>query len=138
MRVLVYLVQNNDRYVSCEELIRTAWPVSRVGDQAVHNAVSKLRSALDDDSSDPVYIASERLRGYRVIAPVETMTLAPTPAIPKRSALRHRRMLGIALIVAAAFSLLFFFPRQETMWQALQRFLEKNPGNWVIEVKPSG
>jgi hypothetical protein len=134
--MLVYLATHDNRYVSCEELIRMAWPVNHIGDQAVHNAVSKLRNALNDDPSDPRYITSERLRGYRVIVPVKAIAPATEQAV-EQSPLRRRRRRRFILLVAVVLLLLLLYPRQESVWQVLQRFLGENPGNWVIEVKPA-
>ncbi len=46
----------------------------------LHTAVRKLRSALNDSSDTPRYIATVARRGYRFVAPVEKIYTAAMPA----------------------------------------------------------
>lgn len=98
--VLAYLIERPGEVVGREELLSAVWPGVVVGDDALTQAVIKLRKAFGDDAHNPTYIETISKRGYRLIAPVEgvastspgagTVTWAPSPAPahgPKRVAL---------------------------------------------------
>ena len=75
---LLLLVRSNGRLVTKEELLAAVWPDAFVSDDSLTQAISGLRRALGDDSSQPVYVATIPRRGYRFVAPVEA--LAPPEA----------------------------------------------------------
>jgi TolB-like protein/DNA-binding winged helix-turn-helix (wHTH) protein len=75
--VLVYLAQRAGQVVSRDELLTAVWPGVVVGDDALTQAVIKLRKALGDDAKRPAYIETLAKRGYRLIAPVSAVH-APT------------------------------------------------------------
>ncbi len=68
IEVLQYLLDHRDRYVSLTELHNAVWVGRIVTDTAVRRTISKLRTALEDDVNEPVYIKSLPKRGYRLIA----------------------------------------------------------------------
>ena len=68
--VLVYLARRAGQVVSREELLSAVWPGVVVGDDALTQAIIKLRKALGDDARRPAYIETLSKRGYRLIAPV--------------------------------------------------------------------
>lgn len=68
--VLVYLAQRAGQVVSRDELLTAVWPRVVVGDDALTQAIIKLRKALGDDPRRPTYIETLAKRGYRLIAPV--------------------------------------------------------------------
>ncbi len=78
--LLHYLVTRPSALVAKEELFNALWPDVAVTDNALTQAVSELRQALGDDSSNPTYIQTVARRGYRFIAGVET--LAPAMDYP--------------------------------------------------------
>ncbi len=69
MDVLVLLLNRSGEVVSVDELIREVWGGRIVEESAVHQAISKIRRALGDDSHAPSYLESIPRRGYRLIAP---------------------------------------------------------------------
>ena len=77
MELLVALASRPGEVVSREELLSTVWPGVVVGDEALSQAVTKLRKALGDDVRAPTYIETISKRGYRLIAPVK-----PPAAVP--------------------------------------------------------
>lgn len=81
VEVLVYLAQRAGQVVSRDELLSAVWPGVVVGDDALTQAVIKLRKALGDDAKRPAYIETLAKRGYRLIAPVSAVN-APTPGPP--------------------------------------------------------
>lgn len=81
--VLVYLAQRAGQVVSREDLLSAVWPAVVVGDDALTQAVIKLRKALGDDARRPAYIETLAKRGYRLIAPVSLLDPpAPGPTGP--------------------------------------------------------
>ena len=75
--VLVYLVENAERLVPKEELIKAIWPNVVVSDESLTHCVSELRSALGD--SQQTIIKTVPRRGYRFAASVSRLAanLAP-------------------------------------------------------------
>ena len=73
MQVLSYLIEQQPRIVSLEELHNNVWENQIVTDTAVRRVISKLRVALNDnDTKNPKYIKSVMKRGYQLIADVKT------------------------------------------------------------------
>ena len=69
--LLFYLLEHSAVLVTKEELLDKVWPGANVTDNALAQAISDLRDALDDDASAPTYIRTVARRGYRFVAPVE-------------------------------------------------------------------
>jgi DNA-binding winged helix-turn-helix (wHTH) protein/TolB-like protein/Tfp pilus assembly protein PilF len=72
MEVLAVLVGRAGQVVSREELLAAVWPGVVVGDEALTQAIIKLRRALGDDPRSPSYVETISKRGYRLIAPVRS------------------------------------------------------------------
>src|SRR5262252_8396854 len=66
--LLRYLVENADRLVTKEELMKAIWPNVVVTDESLSHCVSEVRQALGD--SNQTIIATMPRRGYRFTAPV--------------------------------------------------------------------
>jgi DNA-binding winged helix-turn-helix (wHTH) protein/Tol biopolymer transport system component len=89
-RILIYLLEHPDEIVTREELRRVLWPSDTFVDfdHSLNTAVMKLREALGDSTGAPQYIETIPKRGYRFIAPVETVEAnsaspeTPTPTMP--------------------------------------------------------
>ncbi len=79
--LLLYLVARPSTLVTKDELFKALWPDVAVTDNALTQAVSELRQALEDDPAKPTYIQTVARRGYRFIAPVS----GAAPATPPRS-----------------------------------------------------
>src|SRR5258708_7106766 len=71
--VLRYLVENADRLVTKEELIKAIWPNVIVNDEALTHCVSEVRQAIGDGKQ--ATIKSVRSRGYRFTAPVSQLPI---------------------------------------------------------------
>ena len=70
IEVLIHLARKPASVVPREELLSAVWPGVIVGDDALTQAIIKLRKALGDDAHRPKYIETISKRGYRLIAPV--------------------------------------------------------------------
>ena len=85
MQVLVYLVDHRGQTVTRDELASAVWSGTVVGDDAVTNAIIKLRKAFGDDSRSSQIIETIPKRGYRLIASVKRASggeSATAPEIP--------------------------------------------------------
>lgn len=71
MQVLVYLAANAGQVVRRDELEEQIWPNTYVTEDAVTNAVAKVRRAFQDDARNPKFIETIPKVGYRIIAEVE-------------------------------------------------------------------
>ena len=69
--LLLHLASHAGALVTKEDLLDAVWPDANVTDNALAQAVSELRDALDDDPSSPRFIKTIARRGYRFIAPVQ-------------------------------------------------------------------
>ncbi|MEM7527701.1 MAG: winged helix-turn-helix domain-containing protein [Pseudomonadota bacterium] len=65
MRLLVYLVQNENRTVPKHELVEAVWDGRAVSDAALYSRVSALRRALGESSGDTSCLEWEYGRGVR-------------------------------------------------------------------------
>ncbi len=123
--ILAMLLEHPGDVVTREELRRRLWPDHTFVDfdHGLNRAINKLRETLGDDADKPRYIETLPRRGYRLIAPVETVapvsppanrespvksTAAETAQLQQAAPLRKRRIWPLAasagLIVAAALS----------------------------------
>jgi DNA-binding winged helix-turn-helix (wHTH) protein len=66
--LLRYLVENPDRLVTKEELLKAIWPNVTVTDQALTHCVSEVREAIGD--GEQTIIKTVHRRGYRFAASV--------------------------------------------------------------------
>src|SRR5262245_27443340 len=81
--LLRYLVENPDRLVTKEELLKAIWPNVVVTDESLTQCVSEVRHAIGD--SKQAIIATVPRRGYRFAAPV--LHVATSAAAAAQSAL---------------------------------------------------
>jgi Tol biopolymer transport system component/DNA-binding winged helix-turn-helix (wHTH) protein len=78
--VLAILLERPGEVVSREELQRRLWPDTFVdADHNLNTAINKIREALNDSSERPHFIETLSRRGYRFIAPVESVQAGPPP-----------------------------------------------------------
>jgi DNA-binding winged helix-turn-helix (wHTH) protein len=71
MRVLVYRANHHGQTVTRDELARAVWSGTVVGDDAVTNAIIKLRKAFGDNPRAPEFIETIPKLGYRFLATVQ-------------------------------------------------------------------
>lgn len=70
MEVLTFLASHPDEVVSRQAILEAVWSGVIVGDDALTQAVIKLRKALGDEPKQPSYIQTIPKRGYRLLAAV--------------------------------------------------------------------
>jgi TolB-like protein/DNA-binding winged helix-turn-helix (wHTH) protein len=72
LETLRILVENSDRIVDKEELMKAVWPETFVEENNLNQCVSSLRKALGDAPRRPRYIATFPSKGYRFIGKVRS------------------------------------------------------------------
>jgi DNA-binding winged helix-turn-helix (wHTH) protein/tetratricopeptide (TPR) repeat protein len=74
-QVLAMLLEHPGQTVTREELHKKLWPADTFVDfeHGLNAAINKLREALGDSADNPRFVETLHRRGYRFIAPVETM-----------------------------------------------------------------
>src|SRR5262245_30488758 len=68
--VLAALIERAGQPVTRDELFRSVWGDTVVGDAALTACIRELREALDDDARRPRFIETRHRRGYRFVAPM--------------------------------------------------------------------
>ena len=92
-QVLSMLLEQPGQVVSREELQKKLWCQDTFVDfdHGVNTAINKIRQALGDSAENPRFVQTVARRGYRFIAPVET--IGPKPLRPPQPRRPHRQSL---------------------------------------------
>src|SRR6185369_3564652 len=103
---LLLLVQNHERVVEKEEVLRRVWPDAVVEESNLAQNVFTLRKTLGDSPEGARFIATVPRRGYRFVAPVVhsramAATLRAAPAADAAARRRPGRALELALAALA-------------------------------------
>jgi Tol biopolymer transport system component/DNA-binding winged helix-turn-helix (wHTH) protein len=113
-RLLLALLDRPAEIVTRAELREKLWGETHVDfEEGLNTAVRKLRDALGDSASNPRFIETLPRRGYRFIAPVESVVdPVPEPQALEPVGVRSRLPLlvgGSGVLVAAAAILVYWF-----------------------------
>ena len=68
--LLLFFAKNPGRLLTKEAILRGVWPDTHVTEGSVKDVVKQLRRALNDDPSNPSFIATERGLGYRLVGEI--------------------------------------------------------------------
>lgn len=123
-QVLALLLERADQIVSRDDLRNAVWGANTFVDfeGGLNFCVSQIRSALQDDSAQPVYIRTVPKGGYQFIAPVQCVS-AQRPEQPKIKDARRwtfaelKKGLALALALAVLALLGYRFGAVETAGQ---------------------
>jgi DNA-binding winged helix-turn-helix (wHTH) protein/Tfp pilus assembly protein PilF len=85
LKLLIYLIANNDRLVTRQELMDTVWGDTVISESALTKAVARLRKALGDDSATHRYLETVRSQGYRFVASVEEEGVHSLAVLPLKN-----------------------------------------------------
>jgi TolB-like protein/DNA-binding winged helix-turn-helix (wHTH) protein len=85
--LLIILLKHQGEVVSREELRRTLWPDDTFVDfdHGLGTAVKKLREVLGDSAINPRFVQTIPRRGYRFVAPVETIGETEAAAVASQA-----------------------------------------------------
>jgi DNA-binding winged helix-turn-helix (wHTH) protein len=86
-QVLAALLHNAGQVVTREDLREKIWPADTFVDfdHSLNTAVNKIRESLGDSASSPRFVETLARRGYRFIAPVDSVAAAATASAPVRA-----------------------------------------------------
>jgi DNA-binding winged helix-turn-helix (wHTH) protein/tetratricopeptide (TPR) repeat protein len=112
-KLLVLLVHRAGELVTRDEIRQHVWGADTFVDfdQSVNFCVRQIRTVLHDNADTPCYLETLPRKGYRFVAPVQTLSERPAdPGIVKTHAgsqweLSRRRPLAVAISVAAVITL---------------------------------
>jgi len=112
LQVLAVLLNGAGDVVTREELRRQIWTADTFVDfdHSLHNAIARLREVLGDSAEMPRYIETLPRRGYRFIAPVETVEVvspsrAAHPEDPRPTSAESKRPPSRAMVAGGIFAL---------------------------------
>jgi adenylate cyclase len=112
MRLLLCLANSAGEVVSIDRLLTEVWAGVVVGSASVYEAVSQLRRILGDVDPKPTYIVTVPRKGYRLIAPVQRVSVpVHTPQAPvmlRRTATPRRSWVVAGAFVALALAAAYF------------------------------
>jgi len=100
--LLLYLATRAGEPVSRAALLEALWPGVVVSDEALTNAVNKLRRAFGDDRTNPQVIETIPKAGYRLIAPVQPLAPVPAASLPENRAGEGGKWARLRWLVPAA------------------------------------
>jgi len=150
--LLLLLVQQRDRVLSKDEILRAVWADTIVEESNLNQQVFVLRKALNGDGHGPEYIATVPRRGYRFVGEVteRSATLSPpsgtsSAAIDERGRFPLSRWLLGTLAGALTIAVLLAYRNWHvppdaaaamlsvTTFPGLERFPSISPdGNFVV------
>ena len=78
MDLLLCLASHPGKVFRKEEIVAEVWEGRWIAQSALSRCIAELRAALGDDAQHPRVIETITKRGYRLIAPVEVVTV-PEP-----------------------------------------------------------
>ena len=86
-KVLAILAGRSGQIVSREEIRQEVWGDETYVDfeHGLNQCVKQIRTALNDNSSRPLYIETLPRKGYRFLAPVTSKTIAVIPKVTASS-----------------------------------------------------
>lgn len=114
-KILVALLEQPGQVVTREDLQALVWGKSTNVDfdHSLGTAVNKIREALGDSADNPRFIETLARRGYRFIAPVQTLGAPPVqaePSLPAEPATQVVPAVSAAAVTPA---------RSELRWQPI-------------------
>jgi adenylate cyclase len=118
--LLLYLATRPGEAVSRAALLEALWPGVVVSDEALTNAINKLRRAFGDDRANPQVIETIPKTGYRLIVPVQPYEPVPAGSIAKSETAGGGRRVGpwwlaaLVVLALAGLALLFVTRLQRT------------------------
>jgi len=93
--LLVYLIENQDRVLTRDELLDALWPGKVVTDSALSSRLKSVRSAVGDTGSSQSIIKTVHGRGYRFVAPLEDNSIAVSaPDLPFEAVFHQSSAVG--------------------------------------------
>ena len=96
-QVLLYLVDNRNRYVSRQELLEKFWQANEAYEETLTKCISTIRTQLNDPANAPRYIETRKKVGYRYIGPFDSRPAITTPV--EISNLEIEQVRGVSITI---------------------------------------
>src|SRR5437868_2421497 len=77
--LLVYLLQNNDRVVSKDDLISAIWDGRIVSESTLTSRINAARKAVGDSGRDQKLIRTISRKGFRFVGTLQNQQIQPLP-----------------------------------------------------------
>lgn len=130
--VLVHLLEQNQRVVSKDELMKIVWKDTAVTDDALVQCITEIRRSIGDDSHAPRFIKTVPKTGYRFIGQLENhengfhqngaelsfKNKKTHPSFPLFRSISNKKLFSGILILLITVSLLIF--SGQSAWQNRQ------------------
>jgi len=141
-QILTFLLERPGQVVTRQELREKLWSNDTFVDfdHSLNTAINKLREALKDSASTPRFIETVAKRGYRFLAPVETVNASrePSPASPGVAAFHPElevpmpgRALTRGLFVLVQIMYLSFYLAALFHWSQIDRITDVFLPSWA-------
>lgn len=113
--LLRHFVERPGQLLLKQDLLLALWPDAPVNEEALTQAVKRLRRLLDDDAEAPRFVETVPRRGYRFVAAVEPFEPGEAAPAPPFRAARPARPVAASLAAALGLAALLV-----SGWQALR------------------
>jgi len=102
LKLLALLALRPGELVTLEDIRAELWPTRTVDfARSIHVHVRRIRLALGDDAQAPRFLETVPQQGYRFVAPVSRLKVAPdTHRAPRTGTQRRRHFMGLAVAAA--------------------------------------
>jgi cholera toxin transcriptional activator len=102
LQVLLMLLRRPGDLVTRAEIQQALWPDGTFVDfdHGLNTAINKIREALGDSAASPLFVETLAKRGYRFLAPVETVNPGPTSATTAPAKVREQAEVSRAITAA--------------------------------------
>jgi TolB-like protein/DNA-binding winged helix-turn-helix (wHTH) protein/tetratricopeptide (TPR) repeat protein len=102
--LLRFLVENQGRLISHEELLKAVWPDTFVNPEILRKYIQDLRKILGDRPEKPIFIETVPKRGYRFVAPTVDEDTSERPAVPEKTSSETSRIDAVVVASDVQFS----------------------------------
>jgi DNA-binding winged helix-turn-helix (wHTH) protein/Tol biopolymer transport system component len=124
---LVILVERHAQVMTKDDLLQLLWPDVVVEESNLSQQISHLRKALDDEATEPRYIATLPKRGYRFVSPVAQKEAAAPWRVAQRIVRAHVVVPALAVVLLAAIAAAMVMMRPQPPQGDLVRFAIEPP-----------
>jgi adenylate cyclase len=108
--IIIFLVENNDKVVSRQELLDTIWNDKIVSDSSISNHIKSARKVLDDDGIKQSVIKTVHGRGYQFIAKIEENKVSLSTQEPNKQLITAIKIILILTSLVLMGILWFYRP----------------------------
>lgn len=135
--LIAYLIINNDRLVTREEIFNHIWAGREVLDASLSNHIKSARSVLGDNGDVQKIIKTFRGRGYQFIAPLDEAKQPILTSVNKTLQSHSFRLYLLAMIALLAIGFTLYNQRQALTMEKTPSLASFKTQNRVVVEKKS-